>query len=123
MSKDRIQLNDATDRTRDVLGQRRTLVYQAERARQLTLQLRRSEMSQRYAEAKAARLEAMYPPQVVAKELRLFTLEAGLLQFLSRIILSIGSLRDELYSALREREAEKEWKSVELIGDKVGDRE
>eukprot|EP00607_Mallomonas_marina_P002242 CAMPEP_0182438218 /NCGR_PEP_ID=MMETSP1167-20130531/85603_1 /TAXON_ID=2988 /ORGANISM="Mallomonas Sp, Strain CCMP3275" /LENGTH=559 /DNA_ID=CAMNT_0024631469 /DNA_START=22 /DNA_END=1698 /DNA_ORIENTATION=+ len=67
-----VELDDIYEKNKDSLSQRRILLSQTERARQLDLLLRRSEIAQRSAEAKAARLEALCPVQLSGKEMRLF---------------------------------------------------
>ena len=89
---------------------------QTARARQLELLLRRSEVAQRYAEAKAARFEALCPSQFASREARLFSWEAGLLKLVGRVALAAESLRDEL---LGTGLSKADCGIIELAGDKV----
>ena len=79
-----------------MLSQKRTLVSQAARANSLALLLRRSEAAQRFAEARAARLEALCPHVLATRELRLFQWEGGLLRLLGRLALAAEGLRKDL---------------------------
>ena len=123
-ARDRAELNEASERNRDALFQKRSLVSQTARARQLDLLLRRSEIAQRYAEAKAARLEALFPPQFISRELRLFSWEAGLLKLVGRVSLATDGLREDLLSTGAGAGAgagalKADYGAIELLGDKV----
>jgi predicted nuclease with TOPRIM domain len=116
-ARDRAELNDASERNKDVLFQKRSLLTQTARARQLDLLLRRSETAQRFAEAKVARLEALSPQQVSNREMRLFSMEAGLIKLLGRVTLAVEILREEM--GIGNGVIRSDRGIVELVGDKV----